>query len=463
MTMGPSDRRLAWGCLLFLVAAAWRWAGLKRADALFFTVAAASLLALYFLSGRRPLKQDAFFWLGLLFLAYLGLQWWNTGRELQYDADARRWLYSPPPHPRLPWSFTRREAAQMLYWFFPAWVLALCLRAPGMTRKHLGLVMRGLVFTGGALALCGAVQFLSGSPHLIWRMPPRAISFASFGYANHAAAYFLLLAGVAAGLLFRQVFRRDRPMSRLTVAGLAVSLALCLAGANLSLSRGGILLAWLLAAFTAAYGMVRGWRLLRPAARVHGLVAAAVVGTALYFAVLGVGGRAIRGEFTPRRRPAHQLVPGLAQFNLDLSDRPRLWKAAWSAFKDYPLYGTGGWGFRYVVAFYLPPEEWDYLRNNPGRANVHCDPLQFLAEFGLAGGGLMALAAAALTVPLLGRGGRRGAVFTMSCAGLLLVAAFSLIDLPFRCPAVLWTWTAVLAALPGLTARGPSPELLVST
>ena len=41
------------------------------------------------------------------------------------------------------------------------------------------------------------------------------------------------------------------------------------------------------------------------------------------------------------------------------------------------------------------------FRSNAGQANVHCDPLQFLVEFGLAGAGLLALALGALLlIPL---------------------------------------------------------------
>ena len=49
---------------------------------------------------------------------------------------------------------------------------------------------------------------------------------------------------------------------------------------------------------------------------------------------------------------------------------------------------------------------------------------------------------------LFGPGVRRGALWTMGVKGLLLVGVFSLIDLPFRCPAILLTWVAVLGALP---------------
>jgi hypothetical protein len=39
----------------------------------------------------------------------------------------------------------------------------------------------------------------------------------------------------------------------------------------------------------------------------------------------------------------------------------------------------------------------------------------------------------------------------MGVIGLSLVLIFSLIDLPFRCPAILCTWMVVLAALPKAT------------
>ena len=78
-------------------------------------------------------------------------------------------------------------------------------------------------------------------------------------------------------------------------------------------------------------------------------------------------------------------------------------------------------------------------------------------EFGLAGSGLMLLALGALLAPLFRTGVRRGALFTFVGLGLAAVFAFSWIDLPFRCPAILWTWTALLAALPKWPSRPPAP------
>lgn len=462
---GPENRCLAWGLLALLIAAAWRWGGLRAADGPFFT-AAAALLLLEACGGFgqrgigvRPgwWRRDFFFWSGLMFLAYLGCQWWNAGRDLFYDPSAHRWAYSPPRHASWPWAVSRPEAAQMLHWFFPAWAIGLSLRSPRLSRQGANGIGRGLLWSSGALAAVGLFEVLKNLRGRFWHMPPGCDSFASFGYGNHAAAYFLLLGSLAAGLLFRESFRRDRPVRARAVGGFAAALLLCLTGANLSLSRTGVFLSWLLAVFAAGYGWARGWRIFRPAARLRWAAATVVAGLLLYFAVRGSGGAAIHGEFSVKRPPRTQLIPAWQNVNLDLSDRPVLWGAAWRMIQAHPGFGVGGWGFRHLAAFHLPPDEQRKWNWNVGRSNVHCDPLQFLAEFGLAGSGLMLLALGALLAPLFRTGARRGALFTFVVLGLAMVFAFSWIDLPFRCPAIFWTWTALLAALPQWTSRQPAP------
>jgi len=142
----------------------------------------------------------------------------------------------------------------------------------------------------------------------------------------------------------------------------------------------------------------------------------------------------------------------LDKVRLDLGDRPLLVTTAWSVWKDHSLFGVGGWGFRHLLSHYVPESKWDWVRT-PGRANVHCDPLQFLVEFGAVGFGLMAAALAVLVSPLLRKQSAHNALFLMPAIGLLLVVVFSLIDLPFRCPAILFTWVVVLAALPKVSGR----------
>lgn len=463
------------GMVFLLAVSTWDRAAIGAYALPIYSLGAGLLLILCVLqSARSPRREacpdrepsrwiaDPFALFGGLFLLYLGVQWWNAGRTLYFDVGIQEWRYTPPPHPYLPYAFTRPEAAQMLGWFFPAWVIGIIARSRYITSRILHKALRMLSLNAGLLALLGIVQYATGTTHIYWVWPAPDDFFASFTYTNHAAAYFVMMGAVSAGFFFREFFRKDRPVDRLQASLLAATVVLCLTGANLSLSRAGVILAWLLTLIIATYGLSRGWRILKPAARVN--LAAGTVGVAsiLYFAVSGFGSSAIREEFAVRRPPIRQMITALAEINLDLSDRPLLWQTAWNIFKENPWYGTGGWGFRYFLASHLPSERWSYIENNPGRANVHNDPLQFLAEFGIMGGFLLTLALGSLAYPLFRNGVAHGSVFTMTCTGLVLVLVFSLIDLPFRCPAILWTWTGLLAALPKLCssashADGDSP------
>jgi hypothetical protein len=239
---------------------------------------------------------------------------------------------------------------------------------------------------------------------------------------------------------------------RIRIGALAVSLLLCLVGANLSLSRAGIILAWALAGFIAVYGLMRGWKKLPPVGRLNLSVATAAVLCVFYFAVAGFGEKEILREFEVRKSIHHRLFPVLDRVNLALADRPLLNGVAFNIWKDNPAFGVGGWGFRHLLALYLPKEKWTYVQY-PGRANVHCDILQFLAEFGIVGFGLMMLPIMTLVGSLFRNTCRRDPVWLMGTIGLSLVVVFSLIDLPFRCPAILCTWIVILAALPKVTAR----------
>jgi len=461
--------------------------------------------------------SDGFFYGGLFFLIYLGVQWWNAGRVLFFDVGLDQWRYSQSRHPGWPSAFSRPEAAQVLSWFFPAWVLGLVLRSPLIgTRTVLGM-LRALVYGAGLLALVGIMQFVTGTKARYWVRPATDQFFASFGYTNHAAAFFVLMGAVAAGLLYREVFRmrpveisavsssggsdashdqsvgstheansRTAPSGRqllVRTTALASSLLLCLVGANLSLSRAGIILAWAMALFIAGYGLVRGWQRLHRVARVNLVAATFAILCVLYFAVSGFGEKAIVQEFKARRPIHHVLFPVLDNINLALADRPLLDRVAWEIWCDNPVFGVGGWGFRYLLSQYLPEAEWKSHVMGYGNANVHCDPLQFLAEFGLVGGGLMMAAALALLLPVFckgvrgessgvsmphsahgvkGRGkratSRTNPVLVMCSIGLVLVCVFSLIDLPFRCPAILSTWVLVLAALPRFVAANDSRQ-----
>ena len=461
---------------LILTYLTWVWGGIK----LYWLPPAiwASLVLLVILLGssfstahsfgrksRQCWWRDPFFYFGLLFLGYLAIQWWNAGRTLYYDVGFGKWRYSLPHHADWPSAFSREEAAQMLGWFFPAWVLGLTVRSPLISRRALGYTLQGLVYSSGLLALFGVVQFLSLTHEQYWCASTSEGFFASFGYTNHAAAYFVLMGAVTAGLLYREIFRTHIQAKATTVTraakltALTTTLLLCLVGANFSLSRAGIILAWTLAIFIAAYGFIRGWKNLHPAGRVNLAAAIFAIACIFFFVVAGFGEKQIQHEFEVRKPIHHELFSGLDGINLDLADRPLLDQVAWKMWRDNPAFGVGGWGFRYLLAFYLAPEEWHHVLIS-GKANVHCDILQFLAEFGVVGFGLMTAAVGTLIVGLFRKTNISSPIWVMGVTGLTLVIGMSLIDLPFRCPAILCTWIVILSALPKMTNQNTKVDSL---
>ena len=100
------------------------------------------------------------------------------------------------------------------------------------------------------------------------------------------------------------------------------------------------------------------------------------------------------------------------------------------------------------MASHVPESQWPVLQER-GWANVHMDLLQFLTEFGLIGTVFLLAALFAMLSRLFRRTRcQRDAFYVMGSTGLVLTVLFSCIDIPFRCPAILYTWIALLAAMP---------------
>ena len=166
----------------------------------------------------------------------------------------------------------------------------------------------------------------------------------------------------------------------------------------------------------------------------------ALTGAVLYF---GAGGGALADEIAETfwGDQMEEVVEG----------RTMQLPSAWTIAKDYPLFGCGGWGYRWMALLHIPPDEWNLWRGM-GKANVHCDPLQFLVEFGGVGSLLMA---AVVGIGIYGfyKRGKPSVLTAWIGTGLILVFLHSWGDLPFRCSSILITWCVLLAALEKLTAR----------
>jgi O-antigen ligase len=389
------------------------------------------------------LLKDPIFYIGAVFLLLLVIQWLNAGRQLVFDSTQSKWLYTPPPIPWLPSAITKAEAGEMLAWFFPAWTLLLTLRSGLFGRRTLRYVYGLLAGNAALLALFGIVQFISGTQSIYWIQPLDCPFFASFGYANHAGAFFTLMFAISAGLLSRRFVTKQFGGRARWLVMLSVCALLNFLAANLSLSRAAILLTWTLAAFLVLYTLLKTWPILRPVQRLNLLAAIAATALVAGLLVAATAKDDIEEELST-------LHPGSRSANLLGGEWALLRPAAFKMWQDHPVTGVGGWGFRYLLGWYIPPEQWREIR--VGDASVHNDALQFLAEFGAVGAGLMAATVLVLLVPALKNRPWKKPLPLLALLGLGATASHSMIDLPFRSPAILYSWLAILAVLPAMAS-----------
>ena len=151
-------------------------------------------------------------------------------------------------------------------------------------------------------------------------------------------------------------------------------------------------------------------------------------------------------------------------------------RVATAIFRDHPLFGVGGWGYKHFCLSYMTDDDRRQMQM-VGGVNVHNDYLQFLCEHGLVGAGLLLAIVLALLVPLFRSWGhelrvshftkrsdlpRPTALFCVPAVvvGVLLAVTANLIhafgDCIFRSAAVLSQFFLLLAASVGfLTDEEP--------
>ena len=392
------------------------------------------------------LLKDPVFSLGLLFLLLLCLQWANAGREHVFDVVNSCWKYDDPRIPFLPSAITKHDAIEMLCWFFPAWVILLVLRSTLISARTIKTMLVALVVNAAALSLFGILQYTSGTDKIFWVLPMTNHFFASFGYANHAGEFFVLMLALALGLLVNVCFNsyRKKKFDKHTI-GFVVVCLLLLAGANLSLSGAGIIFSWVLLSFAVGYAVWYVWDSIRVVTRVNLVTGCVVILCVGYFVAAGVGHEAFDDTVKLMTNKTVEREVGV-RF-------PQV-KVAFDILDDHRWVGTGGWGYRYLLPDYADDATWELLKG-AGSANVHNDPVQFLTEFGMVGFFLMSGIMLSLIVSIW-RGGLinvRKPRILYPLLGVGLTLSHSLFDLPFRSPTIMYHFLVILASIPYLTKR----------
>lgn len=425
----------------------------------------------------RSLLRDPLLYAALLLAVYLSIPLFNVAGPPRFLAASGKWFIPFPPVRWLPSCAKADEQAVILLWFLPSLFSALAARH-ALLKRGKRLLLEGLCWNGALLSALGYWQLFTGAKSVYWGKETFAYFFSTFGYPNFAGAFFTLLFLVSLGLWFGHVsvglvgpqagnFARGRDERRFwSRHRMFFAMFLNLMGAFGSLSRAAILLSVLLGVLYGIYMFIGSWQNAGTGKRMVLMTAAGLV---LFVGAL---------SFTILAPPAfkRELVTITPESVLDrVSGAGYHPHVAWEIFRDYPLFGVGGWGYPHYQRMYMRTEDFKHFQT-VGGVNVHNDVLQFLAELGAVGTGLVLLAVFCLVVPLLAEQLKLskhlsrprendskvprpkwfyklppeelGVVF--GCAATVL---HSLGDLPFRTPSIQIVWFCALACASGFIPR----------
>lgn len=468
----PDEQRILAGLLLTLLYPLFVFGGSRPTTqwAVLVLACGTLLLALLRRSRQPPLLtilKDPVFWLGGGFLVLLLTQWLNAGRTALFNWATMSWMYTPPAIAWLPGAVTRDDGLEALRWFIPAGVIMLVIRNT-LSRRAIRLLY-GILTAGSALlALQALVQWGAAAAKCCGVLYPADSYFAtSFGYMNHAGAYCVLALTLSFSLLFRSL-RKEGPGKRWQRIVFGMASLLLFAGAHASESRAAICLAWLVTLFAALLFVSRNWRTLSPSDRLNRVVIVGGVLCLLVFFIDGFGHDMLKREFvtqltahTPSAiTSSSQFISAIAKEGAG-GDRNFFRETALKVWKDHLWLGAGLWAQRYFMGIYLDPSEWGRVLDE-GAANVHTDGLQFLSEFGLVGVLLMGLTVLVAAWPIMSatKGLYRTPERLILLTGLVALVAYSFVDLPFRSPAIMLVWTALVSGEAAYwhEKRRPSPQ-----
>jgi len=346
----------------------------------------------------RLLKWPPFYF-SLAFLAFLLIGALNPAIEQVHGEDGW-WVESvkAPYGIDLPTSvhsdYEPMNAWRALASLTAAFTLIWGIWAGTTHRKAILFVLWSFMLSGAAMSFAGILQYLTKAEAVLWSFPSSNQHFwGSFFYRNQGAA-FLNLVLVAAGVLFFYHARKNNEIGRSGGPHFLCFFlfAMAVTSIGLALSRGGILFATVL---SLIFLFLIGIHVLRSIDQIRSIwsimipVLLLVLGA--YTLVQYVDLDAIEKRFGD---------VGASIENIDKEARTFSTKATWDMAQDRLWLGWGAGSFRYIFPIYQKeyPEifygSYHKKKGWIGRKMyryAHNDIVQFVAEFGLIGSGLLLL------------------------------------------------------------------------
>lgn len=475
-----------------LIVAVAPWLLLVLAEVVFFLPQRHEKESIYDARDRvwDAMKHDPFVWVAALLIFLLLIPLANNGLCPDCDAEIIAQGIDPSPRvPFLPFCVNRREHLSVLLWIATALVAATAVRHSlrGCGKR---LLVKLLVWNGFAVAILGFVQAAAGAPGPLWDPVPNHAAggyFATWGYPNMAGSYFVLMFALAVAIWRRECDEADRELAAADIeAGTEptsrhrafwrrhrylIPAAVFFFAAINTLSRAAILLSTALAIVFFIHSFITFSHKLPRAVRMRrGIIAILTAGIVAFFAVISIPDRMQREIDSTDTRAVLDRVTSKRDANVP---------AAIKIWRDHPVFGCGGWGFRHFYVSKMTERARKLFIKYPdwhsGSANVHNDYIQALAEHGCVGLTLLALAVTFLLLPVVkswkylyqvvrfAKTSKLPAkpiiLFVLPAsafailAGAVAVAVHAFGDCPLRSPAILTLLIVSLASIPGFLPR----------
>jgi len=384
------------------------------------------------------LKKDPLVWTSLALIAILLVPFLNVGLCQVCDYPAIAAGADPSPTiPFFPFCVNRMQHLNVVLWFVPS-LVALVATKHAMLKRGKRALLSLIVWNGLALGVIGALQQVTHASGPLWLDEgiKSAYFFSTFGYPNMAGDYFTTLFGLSIGLWRWQLDDMRRKESEMNIETSHSSSHLSAktadgkaddekpAAANAfgkdgvtrhhhhhhsshgvhktvpfwekhyylipalvfffcaldTLSRAAVMLVTGLAVIFFLHTFVCLFSKMKKAQRVKAMVFSAVTLTLISLcAVTFMPDDLHREVDTIDTTEVLDRVTGKGQYHV---------RVATEIWKKHPLFGVGGWGYKHFCLQYMTDKELRQIQK-VGGMNVHNDYLQFLAEHGVVGLGLL--------------------------------------------------------------------------
>ena len=340
----------------------------------------------------RDMRKDPLVWTVVVFMLLLAIPFLNTGLcpVCDYAKINIEKIDPSPTIPFLPYCVNRMHHYNVFIWFLPA-LTAMLATKHALLKRGKRALLTIFIWNGVLLALIGMIQQITGADAPLWAdfKGQKAYFFSTFGYPNMGGDYFTTLFAIAFAM-WRwnyQIAKNEAKHSQSKDRGLfwrkyfmLVPTVVFFLSAMATLSRASIMLVSVLAALFFLHTMMTIFRDVSKASRFKSIsisvfAMALIIACAVMFAP-----ESIQKEVdTLNTSVVLDRVTGRGQYHA---------RVAIEVWKDNFLFGCGGWGYQH---FCLPKMTEDELKQQQkiGGINVHNDYLQFLAEHGAVGFGLL--------------------------------------------------------------------------